>query len=418
MVSACALYLDDVELTGQKQFVPDPSSALFQESDLVERTDAEGDLVVQCRAARHSILKRLDLMGCTAALTEQRFREWREDGICNQKKYLEAMEPDTAPEDDPTLVALHALSWVEWRRRVPGILRTLYDLDDRYANETDRRMKDYDQSWLWFDGLDSLISLRGIIDAADDVRTVALDVGPLIDGGWVDADDQICAGKIRIVSARGQPSGPTIVLAEGRSDIEVLKASLAAFHPDLTDFVTFLDHSEFKVDVGASYVVKFLKAFAAARVPANVVAVFDNDAAGLVAHRQALSLDLPDNMACIHLPDIELGLAYPTIGPQGRHATDINGKACGIELYLGRAALSSNGALRPVRWKSEVSDAWQGEVDGKVAVREKFLRAIAAGSVDVDRDYPEMVLVWQAILEAATRTTEAAQQQARRPPKW
>ena len=198
----------------------------------------------------------------------------------------------------------------------------------------------------------------------------------------------------------------------------MLKASLAAFHPDLTDFVTFLDHSEFKVDGGASYVVKFLKAFAAARVPANVVAVFDNDAAGLVAHRQALSLDLPDNMACIHLPDIELGLAYPTIGPQGRHATDINGKACGIELYLGRAALSSNGALRPVRWKSEVSDAWQGEVDGKVAVREKFLRAIAAGSVDVDRDYPEMVLVWQAILEAATRTTEAAQQQARRPPKW
>ena len=208
--------------------MPDPSSALFQESELVERTDAEGDLVVQCRAARHSILKRLDLMGCTAALTEQRFREWREDGICNQKKYLEAMEPDTAPEDDPTLVALHALSWVEWRRRVPGILRTLYDLDDRYANETDRRMKDYDQSWLWFDGLDSLISLRGIIDAADDVRTVALDVGPLIDGGWgrcgrpdlcgedpnrlgtrpaKRADDRTCGRQVRHRSAQGKPGG-------------------------------------------------------------------------------------------------------------------------------------------------------------------------------------------------------------------
>ena len=193
MVSARVLCVDDVELTMQKRFVPDHLSALFQESDRVERTDAEGDPVMQYRAARHSILKRLDLMGCTAAFAERRFGKWREKGIRDEEEYLESMQPDTAPEDDPTLQGLHVLSWTEWRRRVPGVLRTLYD--DSYVDETERRMKGYDASWLWFDGCDSLVSLRGIIEAADGVRTIALDVGPLIGGGWIKADTQVCAGR-------------------------------------------------------------------------------------------------------------------------------------------------------------------------------------------------------------------------------
>lgn len=36
MASSCALFVDDVELTGQNRFVPDFLSGLFQESDRVE----------------------------------------------------------------------------------------------------------------------------------------------------------------------------------------------------------------------------------------------------------------------------------------------------------------------------------------------------------------------------------------------
>jgi hypothetical protein len=166
-------------------------------------------------------------------------------------------------------------------------------------------------------------------------------------------------------------------------------------------------------------VVKFLKAFAAARVPANIVAMFDNDAAGLAAYRQALSLNLPDNMTCIHLPDIELARAYPTIGPQGSHDADINGRACGIELYLGRSALLSNDALRPVRWTgyNHRTDTYQGEVDEKEAVQTAFLAAMQDPSSIIDTDYPEMQLIWHTILEAIARTAERAQEQGRLPPE-
>ena len=413
MVSACVLYLDDIELAEQKAFVPDVLSALFQETDRVQHG-------VRYCASRCSVLKRLDLMGCTSALAERRFNEWRDESLRTEMDGLHGEEPVPDVLEAAMLSELRALrelNWADWRARVPNVLHTLYERDETWADEADRRMTELDEgSWLWFDGYDSLISMRAIIDAAEGVRTIALDIGPLIEGGWIEPDTKISRPPARIVSARGQPTGPTVVLAEGRSDIEVLKASLPVFHPDLAESFTFLDHSEFKVDGGVGYVVKFLKAFAAARVPANVVAVLDNDAAGLAAHRQAESLDLPGNMACIHLPDIPLGRAYPTIGPQGNHAADINGRACAIELYLGRTALlQGDGTLRPVVWHGRVEDVYQGEVENKRAVKKAFLAAMRSGCADVERDYPEMVVAWQAIIDAAVRNAEAAQRGSRAP---
>lgn len=423
MVSSCELYLDDVELTSQKAYVPDLLSALFQESDRIEARDEKNECdIVQYRASRDSVLRRLNLMGCTEALSERRFKEWRDETIREQEAYLKEFEPDEDYGADETLKALRTLRWDEWRRRVPDVLRTRYDLENlnNFIDEIDRRMKDDDPSWLWFDGYESLFSLRAIIGACIEAEAITLDVEPLISGGWISADEKVCANKIRVVSTRGQPVGPTIILAEGRSDIAVLKASIAHFHADLVDFVTFLDHSEFKVDGGASYVVKFLKAFAAARIPANIVAVFDNDAAGLSAYKEATALKLPKNMACVHLPDIELGRSYPTIGPQGAHETDINGKACGIELYLGRSALSANGTLRPVRWTGydKQAAAYQGEVDEKNDVQDAFLRAMLDGPDDLDDAYPEMRLVWETILQAAAEVAAASQNLAREPRGW
>ena len=421
MVSSCVLSLDEIELTGQKAFAPDFLSALFQESDRVESRDEKNEVeIVQYKATRDSVLRRLDLMGCTGALSEQRFQEWRAAMVRDHRVWKEEYGDESGT--DETLKALQELSWKEWRRRVPKIVRTRHDFENsnRFVDEIDRNMKDGDPSWLWFDGYGSLLSLRSIVAACSEGKTITLDIEPLIGGGWIGRDEKICADKVRIVSTRGQPVGPTIVLAEGRSDIDILKESIGKFHPDLVDYFTFLDHSEFRVDGGASYVVKFLKAFAAAQVPANIVAVFDNDAAGRSAYGDAIALNLPDNMTCVHLPDIDLGRSYPTIGPQGFHKTDINGKACSIELYLGNKALSSNGKLRPVRWTGYDRKAgiYQGEVDEKRSAQEAFLAAMCRGPDDLADGYPEMVLVWETILGAARKVAEASQRCARVPHEW
>ena len=421
MGSSCVLYLDDFELTEHKSFVPDILSALFQESDRVEFRDEENeDNIVYYRASRDSVLRRLDLMGCTESLSERRFKEWRQETIRDYRDWND--EDDNDSGTDETLEALQQLTWEEWRRRVPEVLRTQYNWEhyNNYVDEIDRNMKDSDPTWLWFDGYDSLLSLRSILAACSDTKTIKLDVGSLIYGGYIGPDEEICTHKIRIVSTRGQPVGPTIILAEGRSDIDILKRSIGRFHPDLVDYFTFLDHSEFKVDGGASYVVKFLKAFAAARVPANIVAVFDNDVAGRSAHNEAVALNLPKNITCVHLPDITLGCSYPTIGTQGVHMTNINGKACSIELYLGKEALSSNGKLRPVRWTGNENQAraYQGKVDEKYVVQQTFLAAMCEGSEDLSNSYPEMALVWERIMDAAAQAAEASQTSTRVPHIW
>lgn len=424
MVSSCELYLDDIDLTGQKAFVPDFLSALFQESDRIEYRDEKNKVdIVEYRITRESILMRLDLMGCTEALSKKRFLSWQDEEIKDEEAYREKMSDDKDTiSDDKTLNALRALTWEEWQRRVPDVLLTWYDLEkhDKYLDEIDLYMKNDDPSWLWFDGYDSLLSLRAIISASSDTKFIKLNIEPLIGGGWISAEEKVCDNKIRIVSSRGQPSGPTIILAEGQSDIKILKSSIVRFHPELMEFVTFLDHSEFRVDGGASYIVKFLKAFAAAQVPANIVAVFDNDTAGLSAYKEAIALNLPHNMTCVHLPDIELGNSYPTIGPQGDHDANINGKACGIELYLGRAALSSNGSLRPVRWTGydKRAKVYQGEVDEKNVVQDVFLKAMRDGPGDLNEEYSEMKLLWNTIILAAVHVAEASQKTARAPRSW
>ena len=421
VVSACSLLLDDIELTSQKRFVPKSFSALFQESDRIEILDSESeDHLIQYRASRCSVLKRLDLMGCTGTLAQRCFVSWREEEIRKQESYLEWADSGETEEEDGTLKALRALCWNEWRRRVPRVIGTVYG-SASCLDETDRHMKrEGEPPWLWFDGFDSLITLRAIIDAAVETEIISLDVGPLISAEWIDQNAKICERRPRIVLTRGQAAGPTIILAEGKSDIAVLRAAARRMYPELDEYISFLDHSEFQVDGGASYVVKFLKAFAAARIPANIVAIFDNDGVGLAELSRTKSLNLPDNIACIRLPDIQLGHTYPTIGREGSHNANINGRACGIELYLGRASLTSKNGLRPVRWTAydNAGHAHQGKIEEKEAVQEAFLTAMRSGRGDVVREYPEMVLVWREILNAAVRVAEAAQQKAAAAPDW
>jgi hypothetical protein len=116
------LLVDDIELTGQKRFVPDFLSGLFQESDRVETHDEENDeAVIQYRASRESILKRLDLMGCTATLAEARFRAWRDEEIRDRREFNE--DEEMGDEDDETLrdVDLHRKLTRELQRKLARV---------------------------------------------------------------------------------------------------------------------------------------------------------------------------------------------------------------------------------------------------------------------------------------------------------
>ena len=102
------------------------------------------------------------------------------------------------------------------------------------------------------------------------------------------------------------------------------------------------------------------------------------------------------------MPDIELARAYPTIGPQGEHDVNVNGRAVSIELFLGRHNLREDtGTFIPVVWGNFMHSVrqYQGAIERKRIILDRFLDET---KVDLTRDYyrtrfPELVLLWEHI---------------------
>ena len=415
MGSYCTIYFDELELCSAKSAVPDMFSAIFQESDRqvrVSRYEGEDAPEVVYETTKDVVLARLALMGCTPKIARERLSKWIIDEQETWKEYVSEGDGNWAEE---TAEAICNFTIDDWYTRVPQVLARRHSGSEP-IDAIDRHMQDHDSRWLWFDGYDSLVGFRALLDANPLIERVTLDVSDLIHGGWLDEGERVCQGHSNDSIHRMGPLAPTVILAEGRSDINILRRSLSVLYPDRQDYFSFFEHAELNVDGGAAYLVKFLKAFAAARTPLRLVAIFDNDTAGRQAHCQAQGLALPDNMILLRLPDTDLAKKYPSIGPQGLHAVNVNGQAASIELYLGRKALSVNGNLRRVRWTgyNKSADAYQGEVEDKDEVKRLFFQEIVAFdcSTDAQEKFPELVDVWKAIFEAVEHSAEAAERQA------
>jgi hypothetical protein len=414
MGSYCELTFDGIHILSAKSAVPNQLVALFQESDRIVRDvceteddDARREILYQ--APRESILRRLDVLGYTEMIAQERFAQWRSDQI---ESWTEYYSGDREDPDKETLNAIEAFDFNTWRQRAAQLLKQQWDLPEP-VDEIDRRMRDDHDGWLHFDGYPSLATLRALLDSFPDVKQVTLDVTELIDNGYIEENEPICSRRREAGHGEVRNLAPTVILAEGSSDIEILQISLAVLHPELKDYFSFFDYRELSVDGGTSYLVKFLKAFAAVRAPLRIIAVFDNDAAGVQAYRQALALHLPRNMRVMTLPDIKIAEQYPTVGPQGERIQNVNGQAASIELYLGQTSLvDAAGKLRPIRWKGYVLNAYQGAVEGRVDIRAAFRGRIqSAANAEAARDaYPELACVWQTIFTI----TEQSMSEARR----
>jgi len=401
MGSVCELKFDAISVLEQKSFVPDEFVCLFQESDRRRQQkveEEEGDVVYS--APREFVLHRLDLLGYTREHARNHFEKWLEQERMTYSEFDNEGDGSWASE---IAQALQHLSYVEWMSRARDVLPTRFDFTramDEYKDETDRQMRDLQGGWLFYDG-SVLPIIRSLLEAFPEVREVSLDVGELID-----AQEKLCETR-RQPSIDGRSDlQPTVIIAEGSTDITVLKRSLQKLYPYLTDYFTFFDYDGPKPDGGSNYVVKFLRAFAATRINTNILAVFDNDAAGIEALNLASRLPLPANIKVTKLPDIELARAYPTIGAQGVHKIDINGKAVSIELFLGRHNLSADdGALIAVTWNGSISAGgrYQGEINEKRRIFERFLAETSRdeGFGFYRARFPELVLLWELIFTLA-----------------
>lgn len=244
--------------------------------------------------------------------------------------------------------------------------------------------------------------------------TAVLDLTDLVSADgveqwWIRPDSRdLCAAAVTRLSGMAMMP-PIRVLTEGPTDERFIEAAFGILRPDVADLMTFLNPRA-KAERSASALAGMVKQFAAARVEHPVVALFDNDTVGRLERDKVPASALPANIRTATLPDTALAQAYPTIDRNGgSQIEDVNGRACGIEMYLGTDVLTDKGVLEPIQWSAEpVGKDLQGSLVRKSKVQARFCdkvkRARADPSAVPGMDWDGMLAVIKTILWTASRS--------------
>ena len=277
------------------------------------------------------------------------------------------------------------------RLRRLGILHS-YQVPDGYSGLTplQRYILNTDREWEWyhfgFPSSDMRFQMRALLLCASHDENVLLDLSELEAAGYLKEGEQPVSDALEEAIRLGRVCEKILVLTEGRSDTRILESSLNVLYPHVADMDSFLDHEAFQLGGGTGNLANLVKGIAGVGIGNRVIAVFDNDAAGVIQAADVKALGLPTNFRVLTLPHLKLANRYPTLGPNGALKTNINGCACSIELYLGNAALTQkDGSLVPVQWKGFEPKLrrYQGEVIDKRNVQQRFLDALKApGQLD------------------------------------
>jgi hypothetical protein len=224
--------------------------------------------------------------------------------------------------------------------------------------------------------------LYSILSVLSDNEIVEYDLTDVINGGWVE-----------ISQAKYVDYEKIIILTEGKSDVEFISKSIEKLYPHLKDYYHFIDFDEYKVESSASALVKLITSFAAANVKHPIIALFDNDTAGLKEMKKLTSRIVPPNIKILRYPDIALAKKYPTVGPTGKKKMNVNGYACSIEMYFGVEVLTIDNELIPIQWKGfdDKEKKYQGEIAEKNYVQETFRKKLQKNTMSESKELKELL---------------------------
>lgn len=205
---------------------------------------------------------------------------------------------------------------------------------------------------------------RVLLEAFDEKRTVYLDYTELFESGWCEAIPEVEIDAFPKI----------IVLTEGKFDTYVIEEAMKLLYPEMQKFYTFMDFTAANVQGSANFLTHYLKAFIGAKIESKIIALYDNDTAGIAEMTSLESTTVPSNVKIMHLPDLDLCKCYPTIGPTNNELADINGRACSIELFFGKDILQVNNHFIPIMWTGYNSriNKYQGEILHKGEIQKKF----------------------------------------------
>lgn len=357
----------DRKISIENPLVPGTPAKLGNQTETIVLYQSTADVVAQ----------RLDIMGFTLDRVRREFERLRlreieeladnqHDFVVKERRLLEGLSFDIYAKN------LHKIMELKLRPyRYGGRKEKHLSKFSRYILEHDD--SDYGPG-LGFFANDFRSLIRLTCDLVDPNSPVELDLTDVVEGGYYDRDETICTNAVNELTSAYPWNSKIILLAEGRSDAEIIKEALVLLYPHLADYYSIFDFDLSRPQGGAGQLVGTIKAFVAAGISNRVIALLDNDTAAREARRTLDRVSIPPNFAVLHYPALESLRKYPTQGPTGRTLFDVNSLAGSIELYLGDDVLSQNGERAPVQWRgfSEAMGTYQGEVMHKAEIQSAF----------------------------------------------
>jgi hypothetical protein len=333
---------------------------------------------------------RLEFMGITLAAVREFFeagigerlddlQRQRQDPWTNSELFQEMYDREEAVLQDLTLDRwLEAFAHVIREKLQPNRAHWYGDGEEELGPELPSVVRFLlGLSWgegVWFPGHDFRMFMRAAVEITGTRAEVVYDISELFEGEDLDEAD-LCSWARREMAEEFVINHKVVVLAEGRTDVRAIEGALRILYPHLADYYSFMDFEGTRAPGGAAALVATIKAFVGAGIVNRIVAFFDNDTAARAALRSLRDIELPESVRVLHYPPAPWAEQYPTLGPQGLVAMDINGLAGSLELYFGLDVLrQQDGKLVPVQWRGydESLNQYQGELMHKTELQERF----------------------------------------------
>jgi hypothetical protein len=418
MGSYSSLSIAGYEVDWSKSYIKPFWARLFTEKDKRSRNvpydeyysrpinDTDLGPTFEYAASAQAIKLRLEILGYSLESTKLVFTKGIKNLIKEQEQYN--FDNDTELKHLKTLDEGGFYFWV-------SLLKKILDRDE-IATSDEKPVADRDiYSFIIGDGQieDTVLGyphistgdlIRGILEAVDDDDEVLLDMTHLVIAGYYSEQEKVCENAVQARVNNTLEFQKIIILTEGSSDSKILSKSLEILYPEVADYFSFMDFGATRSEGGSSALERTVKSFAAAGINNKVLALFDNDAAGVAAQRRLSKVKWPNNIRILRLPDLPLGMNYPTVGAQGATLENINGRACSIELYLGEEILKEGDEFISVHWRNleDQINEYQGEIFQKNSIQEEFFIKLAKSQTeDLQKDWSGLRLIFKELFTIA-----------------
>ena len=414
MGSYCELHIKHINVYGTKNRINNNHLCLFSPNEVIDsivEEDGEFRRQIIARTTAFKAKRRLQILGYSL----EKAKAYFEDGVKYQKsKYCS----DSLEENEElyTSERQYYLS-IDFENYIAA-LRTVFSSDIKlYMDDIFVKYPYIEQNYLskhiveklnsgyyfshtiydeiWEDEeelINELLDIYICLICVDDADMVELDLTDVIESGWV--------GIEKIFGFYENDIDRTIIITEGKTDIDVLARSIKILYPEYGHLYSFFDFDTYRADGGASYLVKLLKSFSAAKIKNRVIAVFDNDSAAINELQQLEQISLLSTINVIKLPELEFCKSYPTIGPGGLSYLDINELAVGIEMFFGEDILKNNGEYYPIIWNGYISriNKYQGLISEKDRINQQMKNKLS-NPQKAEHDWEPLKKLWEYLFK-------------------